>query len=152
MNRKAITGIAVLSALIFFLASGCANKNSLVFHQNTVLGVNASFSPENGSGHFIVGFDRDTTTFVPRKVDEKKEDGDKAKKGVNGGKNNAGEGAMSILAHTHIEIGFIEAQTVIERFATGKVATDIASSAKALELFTILVDAESEENGKAKKK
>ncbi len=103
-------------ALSLIVLSGCSTSH-VVFHQETVMGVDVAVSSETGTAKVVAGYDRQTTAYVP-------------KTNING-KNKA----MSVLSKTRINVDWFGPQQVHERFATGEAAISLADKPAAIRAF-----------------
>ena len=117
--------------LASFVGACATTPRHLVFHQSTVLGVDASTSAtQAGHTRIVVGYDRQTTAFIPKS---------KVVADTTGGQlpNGATDEieAMSAVGLSTIKIrGFAQTE-VHERFATGAAARNIAKDASRMEAF-----------------
>ena len=122
----------LLFCIIASLISACGTTPThLVFHQSTVLGVDASTSAtQAGHTRIVVGYDRQTTAFVP-----------KSKVVTNATLDSPPSStteemeAMSAVSLSTIKIQGIGQTEVHERFATGVAAQNIAKDASRMEAF-----------------
>jgi hypothetical protein len=108
----------------------------LVFHQSTVLGVDASTSAtQAGHTRIVVGYDRQTTAFIP------KSSVDTSNSATNGTPPatptpKLENEAMSAVSLSTIKIRGLGQTEVHERFATGEAAKNIARDAERMTAFT----------------
>lgn len=115
--------IFAVFGLTLVLLAGCANPSHLVFYQSTVLGVDVATSGEGGTVHATLGYDRQTTAFIPKtkvKIAEGKEEHE----------------AMSVVAKTDIGIEWLMIQEIHERFATGQAAVNLANKPEAIKALS----------------
>lgn len=115
---------------------GCATPTPthLIFHQSTVLGVDASTSAtQTGHTRIVVGYDRQTTAFIPKsRVDTNLNSSASPTPGAERIENEA----MSAVSLSTIKIRGIGQTEVHERFATGEAAKNIARDETRMDAFT----------------
>jgi hypothetical protein len=116
---SSLTNAAALTMALWFLA-GCASPSHLVFYQSTILGVDVATTTQGGTVHATLGYDRQTTTFIPKsrvKNDQQVDENE----------------AMSAIARLTVKIQWLGIQEIHEQFATGQAARNIARRPEALE-------------------
>lgn len=117
-----IRSVALVCALLSL--AGCQNPTHLVYHQNTVLGLDVATSAEGGTIHATLAYDRQTTAFVP-KTQVAIPDGQ-------GGVKKLEFEAMSVISKSEMHLKFLSTQQVHEIFATGEAAINLARRPEAL--------------------
>lgn len=127
-RKRSVNLVVMLFAGSWLLLAGCAGgdwgksrSRYLVYMQNSVVGIDASATPQTG-GKFTLGYDRQTDTIVPKRTDKKGE--------------TDGEDAMSVISKTQVKVGFLEMNEIHESFATGDAAVAIASDPNKVKSFS----------------
>ena len=110
--------------MLLLVLVGCANPTHLVFYQSTVLGVDVATNAQGGTVHATLGYDRQTTAFVP-------------KTRVTNDQGQNENDAMSVISRTEIDIEWLAIQSIHETFATGKAALNIADNPDAIRSLAI---------------
>lgn len=105
-------------SLVLLAFAGCGTPQHLIFHQNTILGVDVATTAESGSVHVTLGYDRQTTAFIPKTetlINDKPE-----------------KEAMSAVSWSTIKIKGLGHYEVHEQFATGVSALNLAADPNAM--------------------
>ena len=112
-----------ISGMLLLVLVGCANPSHLVFYQSTVLGVDVATNAQGGTVHATLGYDRQTTAFIPKtKI-----------KDANGKEEIE---AMSLISKTDIDVEWLLIQEIHERFATGDAAVNLANKPGAIKALS----------------
>lgn len=96
-----------IACAVITMFAGCEANNLYVAH-NTVIGVNASVSPDRQQGQLLIGYDRDFVTVIPKSVD----------KTVKTGKKDV----MALLNCTQVEVDGIFLSKYTDSIASGEAA------------------------------
>lgn len=125
--------------LAFIFASGCATKDPshLIFYEDLSFGFNAKGSVEPGSLDASFGYDRETTTIIPKSrvlaskgskgtnpqcVDSKTE----SKNGATAKGKTVCPKAMSVISKGLFDISWLGGTQIKLHFATGEAAQNLA--------------------------
>jgi len=133
-----ITHLALAAGLGFAIPAGCTTQppSHLIFHQQMVVGADISANPDSGTADIIFGYDRQTTTILPKsRVDAGTIAGDPC---ANPGKKpeECHPDGMSILSQSIVKIGIFGTDNVHERFATGEPARTLSQSPEGITVFS----------------
>lgn len=119
--------VGLVLALILMSGTGCAflgDPQHLVFLQKTTMGVDVAPAIETGSVHLVAGYKRQTVAYIPTAtLDPDSEDPQSATPGTE----QTEREAMSVIAKTEIRISFWRLPEIVECFATGNAAINLAN-------------------------
>jgi hypothetical protein len=114
--------LALLASVCGSLFAGCATPSHLVFHQSTSIGVDAAANTDTGQVHVAFGYDRQTSTLIPKTETTNEHDDSAAPEPE----------AMSVISASEVKVKWLGLHEVTEQFATGKAARNLARDPQAL--------------------
>ncbi|MEM9043348.1 MAG: hypothetical protein AAGC81_01545 [Pseudomonadota bacterium] len=98
---------------LLLAVSACDATNLYVAH-DTVVGLNAQVSPDRQQGRFVLGYDRDFISLVPKSVEDD-EDSDK-------------RDVMALLSCSELEVDGIFLSRYLDVLVSGEAAIELAKN------------------------